>query len=329
MENEIMTAPKASAPAPRNIETVTAEINDLRAQVYAITSMYAIEIGRRLVEAKSMLPHGEWGEWLEKEVDFSQSKANDLMRFFKEYGAEQITIFGATAKSQTIANLPYTKALQLLSLPADEREKFVETEPVEDMSVRDLKEAIRERNEARKEAEEAKAREEELAEKASQAEAATAEAEQARQVAEELRAKISALEEKERKTADELKKAKSDPKIPTATMNKIKSDAEKAAAESAAKKNAAEIEKLKKMADFAVEKMRAADARRIEAENALEEARRQLRTANPAVAAFKSLFESVQRTARELKAKISEIEDGDPETAAKLKNALSAFGRTL
>jgi len=46
----------------------------------------AIKIGRRLTEAKALLKYGEWGKWLEASVDFSQSRANKLMRIFKEYG---------------------------------------------------------------------------------------------------------------------------------------------------------------------------------------------------------------------------------------------------
>ena len=43
--------------------------------------------------------------------------------------------------------MSYSKALALLEVPAEEREEFVETHPVEDMSTRELREAIRERDE--------------------------------------------------------------------------------------------------------------------------------------------------------------------------------------
>jgi hypothetical protein len=63
----------------------------------------SIEIGRKLTEAKSLLDHGEWGEWLENSVEYSKSTANNLMRIFDEYGSDQITLLGDNAKSRTLA----------------------------------------------------------------------------------------------------------------------------------------------------------------------------------------------------------------------------------
>jgi hypothetical protein len=39
----------------------------------------AIEIGRRLKEAKELVPHGEWGKWLEELVSYSQRMADKLI----------------------------------------------------------------------------------------------------------------------------------------------------------------------------------------------------------------------------------------------------------
>ncbi len=69
----------------RDIGVITAEINNIKAQVSALALMYAVEIGRRLYEAKAALPYGQWGEWLKNEVNFSQSTANNMMRLFDEY----------------------------------------------------------------------------------------------------------------------------------------------------------------------------------------------------------------------------------------------------
>ncbi|WP_396391509.1 DUF3102 domain-containing protein [Desulfosporosinus shakirovi] len=52
--------------------------------------MFGNEDKRRgLTEAKALLKYGEWGKWLEESVDFSQSRANKLMRIFKEYRDRQ------------------------------------------------------------------------------------------------------------------------------------------------------------------------------------------------------------------------------------------------
>ncbi|OUO39035.1 DUF3102 domain-containing protein, partial [Flavonifractor sp. An306] len=153
--NEVIS--KTEAAIPRTVETVTLEIQTLQHQAQQMLLGYAIEIGRRLVEVKAMLPHGQWGEYIKQKVGYSQSTANNLMRIFEEYGAPQQSIFGPEANSQALGNLSYTKALQLLAIPAEEREAFVEENHVEDMSTRELDKAIRERDEARAAAEHAAA----------------------------------------------------------------------------------------------------------------------------------------------------------------------------
>ena len=126
----------------RTIETITDEILDAKR-----TGGEAIlTIGRCLIEAKDMLPHGEWLPWLNERVEFSERTARNFMRLAREW-----------TNRQTLADLGAAKALTLLALPAEEREQFVEDHNVIDMSARQLKEAIRERDEARKAAEAAKA----------------------------------------------------------------------------------------------------------------------------------------------------------------------------
>ena len=95
MENTLTETKREQAPA-RDIAVITAEIKSIRQQANAMALLYAVEIGRRLEEAKRALPYGEWGKWLENEVEFSQSSANNFMRLFEEYGSAQISIFGAS-----------------------------------------------------------------------------------------------------------------------------------------------------------------------------------------------------------------------------------------
>lgn len=96
-----------SQPA-RTVEAVTLEIQTLQRQAQQLLLGYAIEIGRRLVEVKAMLPHGQWGTYIKEQVGYSQSTANNLMRIFEEYGTAQQSIFGPEAISQAIGNLSYT-----------------------------------------------------------------------------------------------------------------------------------------------------------------------------------------------------------------------------
>ena len=152
--SENIVAAGAGKPA-RTLAVVTEEIRYLDNQAKRLVLGHAIEIGRRLEEAKAMIPYGEWGSYVEKELSYSQSTANNFMRIFDEYGAAQQSLFGPVADSQTLGNLSYTKALKLLAVPREERESFAQAVDAEHISTRELEAAIRERDEARKRAEDA------------------------------------------------------------------------------------------------------------------------------------------------------------------------------
>lgn len=142
-------AAEAGQPA-RTLEMVTAEIRYLDAQAGRLVMGHALEIGKRLTEAKAMVAHGEWGSYLETELHYTQTTANKLMKVFDEYGASQIGLFGPEVNSETFTNLTYSKALALLSVPREEREAFAQEVDAEHLSTRELQAAIRERDEARK-----------------------------------------------------------------------------------------------------------------------------------------------------------------------------------
>ncbi|RJQ25541.1 MAG: DUF3102 domain-containing protein [Peptococcaceae bacterium] len=130
----------------RTPELIAAEINNIKKQTRTMALYNSIEIGRRLAEAKLVVPHGEWGKWLERSVEYSKSTANNLMRIFEEYGPNQLSLLGDNANFQALGDLSYTQAVALLGV--EEREKFIEEHDLENMSTRDLQQAIKEKNEA-------------------------------------------------------------------------------------------------------------------------------------------------------------------------------------
>lgn len=65
----------------RSIEVITAEIWLYKQQAGAAI----LEIGRRLIEAKAQLSHGDWLPWLEEKVEFSEVTAQRFMRLAREY----------------------------------------------------------------------------------------------------------------------------------------------------------------------------------------------------------------------------------------------------
>ena len=122
----------------RTPEVIAAEINVIKAQTREVVCKSAIEIGRRLVEAKCCVPHGSWGAWLEENVEYSERTAQDLMKMYEEYG---------NANPQAIADLSYTQALLLTRLDGETRAELLEKENVADMSTRELQAEIARLNE--------------------------------------------------------------------------------------------------------------------------------------------------------------------------------------
>ncbi len=306
--------------AQRDIQTVTTEIRTLHRQAQGMILNYAIEIGRRLKEAKSLLEHGEWGEWLENEVDFSRSTANNFMKIFEEYGAKQVSLFG-DANSQTLGNLPYTHALKLLAVPAEEREEFVEEHHVEDLSSRELDRLIKERDAAVRRAEESEERELAQADALEELEALRNKVETQEQMAGEGRAALHQMEgkvaaaqerlEQEKKKAKEreeqlrreLEEARNNPDVPEEILQKLRAEVEEA--------SSASVEKAKREA--------------LEALEALEQARKDLALADGDMAVFKELFRRVQEDFGLMTDAIRRIRGKDPESAKKLQNAVQAL----
>lgn len=313
----------------REISVITGEIIELRRQANNMLLMYAIEVGRRLVEAKGILPHGEWGNWLKDKVDFSQSTANNMMKLYDEYGQTQLSLFGAVSNSQTIGNLPYSKALQLIAIPENERESFAKEVDAEHISVKELKAAIEERNAAIERAEAAEKKAAEIEETQKALEDAKTEAENATEEAEGLKERISELEKELAEVSENIKENNEVPEIPSEMLEKIKADAEKQAKEGMAKDIEKKLSKAKADAEKAEEKRKQAEARATELEKRLVETEKQLKTANPEISAFKTLFEETQRTAQSLKNKLIEINKDSPEVAIKLLAALKALGKNL
>ena len=230
----------------RDIEVITREILDAKRR----GGEAILTIGRCLTEAKQAIPHGEWLPWLNERVELSERAAQRFMRLSREW-----------SNPTALSDLGATKALALLALPADERDQFIETHNVVDMSARQLEQAIKDRDEARKAAETAQA-------EASAAEQARAKMEEDMKL---LNARLSGAQEDREQAAQavaQLAELKEKP-VEVAVETVVDPEAiEKARAEAVAEMQ----EKLDKAREA---KKRAEDKQKI-AEEALEQARLQL-----------------------------------------------------
>lgn len=306
---------KPTHPEERTIETITGEILDAQRK----GGEAILTIGRCLIEAKEMLPHGEWLPWLAEKVGYSEKTAQNFMRLAREF-----------SNPQALADLGVTKALKLLVLSKEEREQFTADHNVIDMTTRQLEQAIRERDEARKAAEEAKA------------EASTAEQARAK-MAEDmalLNARLAgAREDHERALQDvgklekELAELKDRP-VEVAVETVVDQEAiEKATAEAVAD--------LKAKLEKAKERQQKAEAQAKEAQNALELAQSKLQDAERArknavlasdedMATFQVLFQQVQEQANKMRGILLKLRGRPDSTAAQgVEKALRALAEVI
>lgn len=292
----------------RQISDVTQDIRRKTGELL----LTAIEIGRLLFEAKAMVEPGGWSKYIEEELPFSHSWANNYMKLYKEFGSDQTSLFG---DSQAFMNLRPTQALELLALPAEDREEFMQTHDVEQMSTRQLHAQIqaqleeersrRETAESEREIAEAQLRnteqdllvaQQELASVKSvegawkeQIDKLTAEKHLAVTGEQNAMKKVEVLENQlkdarkaVKKARADLKKAQEHPEIPENLLEELRAQADTEAAERAA----ADIQKKLSEAAAALEKEA---AKRQEAEEKLAAAQKQDRMKDPNLMAVQTL----------------------------------------
>ena len=299
----------------RTIETITDEILDAKR-----TGGEAIlTIGRCLIEAKDMLPHGEWLPWLNERVEFSERTARNFMRLAREW-----------TNRQTLADLGAAKALTLLALPAEEREQFVEDHNVIDMSARQLKEAIRERDEARKAAEAAKA-------DASAAEQARAKMEADMAV---VNASLAAAREEKQKADQEA--ARLENELAALKARPVEVAVETVVDPEAIEKAKAEaVAEIKAKLDKAREAKAKADEKRKQAEASVEILKKSLENmernekkaalgSDKDVAQFEVLFNQGQELANKMRGLLLKARGREDQTAAQgMERALKALAEAV
>ena len=317
-EGEVLTEmfrEEGEAPAApeRDIQLITAEIQFFKRQ--AGQAVY--EIGHCLLEAKAQLKHGEWLPWLRDEVAFSEASAQRYMRLAREYG-----------KSRIVTDLGAGKALELLALPASEREQFVEENDVAAMTKEQLHQAIRERDEATVLA----ARERVRAETAEQSRAKMEGDMKALKALHD--AAVETQREKEaalQKAEAELKAIRSRPvEVAVETKDAAPEQIEEARAEGEKAAEAKVKTELKRLR----EELKAAKAQTETARGQLHLAQEEAEKARKLAAAsqdegmvrFKLLFSSAQETVNRM---AEELEQAPEESRDKLRRAMLALADAI
>lgn len=307
----------------RTPQMIAIEINYIKDQTRKMVLSNSIEIGRRLIEAKAVVDHGQWGEWLEKSVDYSQRTATNLMRICEEYGQN--------SNSQAFANLNYSQAVALLGIAPEERGKFVQSNPVSEMSTRELQQAIKDKEQAEKE-------KQELEHKLKAAEKKVVEEQNSYQRVSES---YKILEEVNRKHFEQVKSLKKELDVAKASGN------------------ADEVERLQKSLNKADQELETSNRKIKELEHELKEKPIDVTTAtiekvpeaveqelaklrkknkeleikadqqnNAAIAKFTVYFDTLVKDFGNLIGALAEFKDTDPEAHEKYKNAVTGlFGK--
>ena len=306
----------------RSIETITDEILDLK----QTAGEAILEIGNRLIEAQTMLSHGEWLTWLTERVEFSPRTAQRFMRLSREWS-------NATA----LSHLGATKALALLALPADEREQFMaETHQVDgqektviDMSARQLEQAIKDRDEARKAAETAQA-------EASAAEQARAKMEEDMKL---LNARLSGAQEDREQAAQAV--ARLEAQLAELKEKPVEVAVETVVDQAAIEKARAEaVVGMQAKLDQAREAKEEADERRKQAEASVEILKKSIDEmerkekkaalgADKDLAQFEVLFDQTKETVNRMHGILIKVRSRDEDAAGRLSKALAALAEAV
>ena len=96
-----------------------------------------IEVGNLLIEAKKQVAHGDWQDWLDCNFKLTDRTAQRFMKCAERFG-----------KATMSSLLSSSQMFELLTLPAAHTETFIqqklaENNPVQNMSIKQLREEIK------------------------------------------------------------------------------------------------------------------------------------------------------------------------------------------
>lgn len=94
--------------------------------------MSLYQLARVLTQAKKLVPHGEWGRWLEENADMSVRTAQNMMAAYERFaGKPQFNAIGRA------------KMFKMLALPEGTEDAFIEEHDVNAMSARAVEQAVK------------------------------------------------------------------------------------------------------------------------------------------------------------------------------------------
>ena len=327
----------------RTPELIAVEISAIKRNVRCMMVSSAAEIGKRLMEAKRLVPYGRWGEYLAG-LDYSDRTAQNLMRLAEEYqrapaGLEEVS---------------YTQAVLLLGVPREQREAFVEGHDMDALSTRELQAEIKRLKDER---DDMQLRMDELSDTVETFRVAEDQEKAAEKETERLRRELA--ETREDREAAETARQASEGKLRELTDKLAEAEERRRqAVEETAGKSAGEIDSLKELlarkeADYAArlqqaqaqngelqERLRKAEEAPAEGKTEIiretpEEVQRELESlraravSSLSESAARASFEALRDAYRRLCDSLDDLEQDNGEVAAKFRAAFAKGLNTM
>lgn len=126
--------------------TTTQELAATAAQYPAVLDGYArlgrklltdaadsmIQFGRVLTEAKPIVPHGQWENWVGESFGISPEVARNYMKVWRRFG-----------ENEKFQNVQFSNLQKMLSLPEGTEEAFSRENDLSEMTAREVEEAVK------------------------------------------------------------------------------------------------------------------------------------------------------------------------------------------
>lgn len=149
--NEVMNT-ESQLPAEQKLNQLAAEINAIKEQVRETVYLSTCRIGEMLLLAKGAVGHGNWGQWLKDNVDYSERTAQNIITIYKNFNNKETKLFGTAPDAELLGKLNQSQLLVLSSIKdEDKRTEFMNEhkEELPDMSKQELAKALAELKEAK------------------------------------------------------------------------------------------------------------------------------------------------------------------------------------
>lgn len=288
----------------RTPQEIAVEINVIKHQTMQTVAAASFQIGKRLCEAKALVPAGEWLDYLQKQLDYKPTTAENLMRIYKEFGDEQMDLLTGKSPAELFGSLNQSQMVAMFALPMESRKELLEDNPgLPEMSARDVQRLVKEKQAA----EEERDRERKQRERAEKL--ATTQADRADKVEAALK-----------KAEEERERLKSQTSMIRADTTEKDNEIAELQAQLDELKNRPVEATYTEFTEEEKEKIRREAMAEAEAE--IEKATKKA-SASQTVQQINFAFREIQRQFETVETALTECEKIEPEVAARLKNVVA------